>query len=155
MLTLKYTLTIVLFLFFSFSHSQVEDGSCSVCTSCIDPKTGQSQNTGCCGEYLNTTTTNSISSNTSIAPTMMVGNSSARLFCMTFCVTEGRSCCGCNARYSTDPDIACFSCGGSDSCKNSDNPASLLDKVCVSGADTLQQIFFYVGLFVTTLIIMF
>jgi hypothetical protein len=25
---------------------------------------------------------------------------------------EGYTCCGCNPRYSSDPDVACFGCGG-------------------------------------------
>jgi hypothetical protein len=32
--------------------------------------------------------------------------------CSSICLPVGYTCCGCNPRYSSDPDIACFGCGG-------------------------------------------
>jgi len=120
----------------TIAYSIVEDGSCSICGSCINTTTGSNSTTGCCGQFLNSTLTG-------LVP-----------FCMTFCISTDRTCCGCNPRFSSDPDVACVGCLTTDVClANQTNSLSLLDHYCVSHASTafIQQLFMLSAIFIVTL----
>eukprot|EP01120_Amphizonella_sp_Union-15-10_P014695 TRINITY_DN7225_c0_g1_i5.p1 TRINITY_DN7225_c0_g1~~TRINITY_DN7225_c0_g1_i5.p1 ORF type:complete len:140 (+),score=9.95 TRINITY_DN7225_c0_g1_i5:163-582(+) len=135
-------LFLISFIFFSFlpviNTQEIDNGDCGICGSCINQTNGNIETTGCCGQNF----TNPITGASEQA-------------CMTFCLLEYRTCCGCNFRRSTHPDNACFGCLKQDVCTASNNTLSDLDRICVSDASSvLHQIFVLFATFAVAVVLL-
>eukprot|EP00029_Vermamoeba_vermiformis_P003226 TRINITY_DN13614_c0_g1_i1.p1 TRINITY_DN13614_c0_g1~~TRINITY_DN13614_c0_g1_i1.p1 ORF type:complete len:141 (+),score=15.99 TRINITY_DN13614_c0_g1_i1:39-425(+) len=73
---------------------------------------------------------------------MYQNTTQSREICMTYCLSEGYACCGCNVRstadWSTvDPDIACFGCPSQTTCRADTSLTMGLTQFCESSTASL------------------
>jgi hypothetical protein len=66
----------------------------------------------------------------------------SREICMTFCLSEGYSCCGCNVRSdadwaTVDADVACFGCPSKATCRVDTARTMGLTQFCEASAGSM------------------
>lgn len=64
---------------------------------------------------------------------------------MTYCLSEGYSCCGCNVRSTddwttVDPDIACFGCPSQTTCRADTSRTMGLTQFCESSEASVLSV---------------